>query len=205
MTENEKIVNNPALFINNSEKETAKAPRLIHIPSISLPKSGGAIKNIDDKFSVNPSSGTATYSVPLPFSTGRSGATPSMSLSYNSGGGNSVFGLGWNVDIPAIQRKLEKKLPEYLDSIDTDTFMFSGLEDLVPDLTNISGNKTRTRYRPRIEGNFARIEKIDEDGSTYWQVRSRDNVVSVFGKSEEARRYSPIAGEENKIFKWCLE
>lgn len=40
----------------------------IEIPSISLPKGGGTIKGIDEKFSVNAVNGTAGFSLPLPFS-----------------------------------------------------------------------------------------------------------------------------------------
>ena len=68
----------------------------IEVPSISLPKGGGAIKGIDEKFSVNAVNGTASFSIPLPFSPSR-GASPSLSLFYNSGGGNGIFGLGWNL------------------------------------------------------------------------------------------------------------
>src|SRR5688572_3931274 len=204
-------------FLNSSQKDAAKSKsNLIEIPSISLPKSSGAIKSIDDKFSVNPSNGTASFSIPLPLSPGRNGSAPSLGLSYNSGGGNSPFGLGWDVSFPMIQRKTEKKLPEYLDDRESDTFIYSGVEDLVPEIIkDADGNwakhivkndtLTITHYRPRIEGSFARIEKIEEKGNVYWRVRTRDNIVSVFGKSDPARLSSPVKGEENKIFSWCLE
>ena len=67
----------------------------IEVPSISLPKGGGAIKGIDEKFSVNAVNGTSSFSIPLPFTPAR-GATPALSLSYSSGVGNGIFGLGWN-------------------------------------------------------------------------------------------------------------
>src|SRR3954471_23360729 len=112
-------------FINNSQKDAAKTKsNLIQVPSISLPKGGGAIKSIDEKFSVNAANGTAAYNIPLPFSPGRGGSSPALALSYNSGGGNSIFGLGWGTDYPSIQRKTEKKLPEYQDSKESDTFIF---------------------------------------------------------------------------------
>ena len=63
----------------------------IEVPSISLPKGGGAIKGIDEKFSVNAVNGTSSFSIPLPFSPSR-GASPSLSLSYSSGAGNGIFG-----------------------------------------------------------------------------------------------------------------
>jgi hypothetical protein len=82
-----------ASFLFNTQQETAKSKsNLIQVPSISLPKGSGAIKSIDEKFSVNAANGMAAYSIPLPFSRGRSGFKPSQMLSYNSGAGNSQFG-----------------------------------------------------------------------------------------------------------------
>lgn len=212
---------NSSDFINNSQKDSSKTKsNLIQIPSITLPKGGGAIKSIDEKFSVNAANGTASYSIPLPFSPGRNGSSPGLTLSYNSGGGNSIFGLGWGCDAPSIQRKTEKKLPEYKDSLESDTFIFSGAEDLVPELIlnkDTHGNdvwkkniftentSTVTRYSPRIEGGFTRIEKIEDAGNVYWRVRTKDNVVSVFGRNDNAKLYNPIPAEKDKIFKWCLE
>src|SRR5436190_1387091 len=104
----------------------------IEVPSISLPKGGGAIKGIDEKFSVNAVNGTASFTIPLPFSPAR-GASPSLPLSYNSGSGNGIFGLGWNLSLGSIKRKTDKGLPQYLDAVDSDIFLFSEAEDLVPE------------------------------------------------------------------------
>ncbi len=185
----------------------------IDVPSISLPKGGGAIKGIDEKFSVNAANGTAGFSIPLPFSPSRNAFIPSMALSYNSGSGNGVFGLGWNAETLSISRKTEKKLPEYNDAEESDTFLFSGAENLVPELKqDTSGNWMKDpalpdnvkRYRPRIEGSFARIEKINEtNGNVYWKVTTKENVISIFGKSKSAQIFSP--NDETKIFKWLLE
>src|SRR5918996_5502728 len=94
-------------------KENATKSNAIQIPEISLPKGGGALKGIDEKFQVNTSNGTSGFSIPLPVTPGRNGFSPSLSLSYNSGGGNSPYGLGWSVDSPIIQRKTDKRLPRY--------------------------------------------------------------------------------------------
>jgi RHS repeat-associated protein len=202
---------------NSGESGSKHVSNLLQIPSISLPKGGGAMKSIDEKFSVNAANGTASYSIPLPFSPGRNGATPGFSVSYNSGSGNSFFGLGWNIGIPCIQRKTEKELPAYRDSEESDTFIFSGAEDLVPELVQDAGgqwvrrtgtenNATITYYRPRIEGGFARIEKLNDQGNVYWRVRTKDNQVSVFGQSDAAKLFSPVSTEgKDKIFRWCLE
>ncbi|MBE7170548.1 MAG: hypothetical protein INR73_08155 [Williamsia sp.] len=182
------------------------------IPGISLPKGGGAIKSIDEKFQVNAVNGTAGFSIPFPFSPSRNAFMPSLALSYNSGSGNDVFGLGWNAEPTCISRKTENKLPEYNDAHESDTFIFSGAEDLVPALINTDGNWIKDqsldgsikRYKPRIEGGFARIEKITEvAGNVYWKVTSRDNVVSIFGRSRSAQIFNP--DDETRIYKWLLE
>src|SRR6266849_7731813 len=85
----------------------------IEIPAINLPKGGGAIKGIDETFSVNAANGTASFSIPLPFSPAR-GASPALNISYNSGAGNGIFGLGWTLNLPYIKRKTDKLLPQYL-------------------------------------------------------------------------------------------
>ena len=54
-------------------------------PSISLPKGGGAIRGIGEKFAANPVTGTGSMTVPLPISPGRSGFGPQLTLSYDSG------------------------------------------------------------------------------------------------------------------------
>ena len=112
----------------------------IQPPAINLPKGGGAIKGIGETFQPNPFNGTASLSVPIYTSPGRSGFGPELSLSYGSGSGNGIFGLGWSLSIPSITRKTEKGLPQYLDQDESDTFILSGVEDLVPALMKEDAN-----------------------------------------------------------------
>jgi len=69
---------------NARSQEQSSKSIAIDIPQISLPKGGGAIKGIDEKFQVNAANGTASLSLPLPFSPGRNGFMPAISLGYNS-------------------------------------------------------------------------------------------------------------------------
>jgi hypothetical protein len=80
-------------------------------PAISLPKGGGALRSIDEQFTVNAANGICVLSIPLPFSKARSDVGLNLSLDYNSGSGNGAFGLGWNIQVPAIQRRTDKQLP----------------------------------------------------------------------------------------------
>src|SRR5262245_54848188 len=104
------------------------------VPSISLPKGGGAIRGIGEKFAANPVTGTGSFTVPIALTAGRSGFAPQLTLSYDSGEGNGPFGLGWDLSLPSITRKTDKGLPQYQDADESDVFILSGAEDLVPAL-----------------------------------------------------------------------
>src|SRR5262245_11934094 len=111
------------------------APRFDRISAAvpTLPKGGGALRAIGETFQTNPATGTGSLSIPLGLPAARGGgATPELALSYDSGTGNGVFGLGWSVGIPAITRKTDKGLPEYRVVEETDVFQLAGAEDLLP-------------------------------------------------------------------------
>ncbi|HEY9445922.1 MAG TPA: SpvB/TcaC N-terminal domain-containing protein, partial [Burkholderiales bacterium] len=185
------------------------------VPSVSLPKGGGALKAIDEKFQVNAVNGTSALAIPLPFSHTRAGG-PNLSLQYGSGAGNGPFGLGWSLDLPSIQRRTDKELPRYRDGgegNEGDVFLLSGAEDLVPGLRRNSagdwepdeitvGTVRVVRYRPRIEGLFARIEQVTVAGHDgfYWKVTTRDNVVTFYGLTAAGRVADPNA--PTRIFRW---
>src|SRR5215204_111665 len=152
---------------SDSKNATSNNNNQLTLPSISIPKGGGAIRGIGEKFGANPVTGTASVSIPIFTSPGRSGFGPSLSLSYDSGSGNGPFGFGWNLSLPSITRKTDKGLPLYQDAEESDTFILSGSEDLVPVLVqaddsgewqlenlpprDINGLSYKVkRYRPRI-------------------------------------------------------
>src|SRR5262245_58960271 len=101
-------------------------------PTISLPKGGGAIRGMGEKFAANPVTGTGSLSVPLATSPGRYGFGPQLALTYDSGAGSGPFGFGWSLALPQITRKTDKGLPLYNDADESDVFLLSGSEDLVP-------------------------------------------------------------------------
>src|SRR5438552_1978052 len=161
-------------------------------PSISLPKGGGAIRGMGEKFAANPVTGTGSMTVPIATSPGRSGFGPQLSLSYDSGSANGIFGFGWSLSLPSITRKTDKGLPHYFDAEESDVFILSGAEDLVPagDPDALDGYTIR-RYRPRIEGLFARIERWTKNGDVHWRSISKDNVLTLYGKDANSRIADP--------------
>lgn len=150
--------------------------------------------------------GTGSLSVALALSPGRSGFGPKLVVAYDSGSGNGVFGFGWKLSLPTITRRTDKGLPQYRDSVESDFFILSGAEDLVPVLGDQGDGRPRfdeferdgyrvRRYRPRIEGLFARIERwtSTKTGEAHWRSLSKDNVLTVYGIDAASR----IADPEN--------
>ena len=117
---------------DGTDKEVKTSIDSSLLPSVSIPKGGGAIRGIGEKFGVNPVSGTCSLSIPVFVSPGRSGFSPQLSLTYDSGSGNGPFGFGWSLSLPSVSRKTDKGLPKYKDFKDSDEFILSGAEDLVP-------------------------------------------------------------------------
>ncbi|TWF41773.1 RHS repeat-associated protein [Chitinophaga polysaccharea] len=206
-----------SVFSSNNDSASS-SPGDIQMPVVALPKGGGAIKGIDEKFNVNAVTGTAAFSIPIPYSPGRNGYLPGFELSYHSGSGNSSFGLGWEVTIPCISRKTEDGLPRYRDAEESDTFVLSGAEDLVP-LLEWNGSEWKNipvprtvdgvqymvmRYRPRIEGTFTRIEKWTDTNTSqvHWRIISADNHTSYYGLTTDSQLVDPDNG--SRVFKWML-
>ncbi|MDN5940460.1 MAG: hypothetical protein L0H94_01140 [Nitrospira sp.] len=205
---------------DTGNKEAPKDSFQATPPAMSLPKGGGAIRGMGEKFAANPVTGTGSMTVPIATSPGRSGFGPQLSLSYDSGAGNGPFGFGWSLSLPAITRKTDKGLPKYLDSDESDVFVLSGAEDLVPWLVEVDGEWVREvlpprtvdgrdyhihRYRPRIEGLFARIERWTnqaDPSDTFWRSISKDNITTWYGKTAESRIANP--SDPARIFSWLI-
>lgn len=213
----------------SGEKSPAATPfEAVVPPAITLPKGGGAVRGIGEKFAANPVTGIGAMSVPIATSPGRTGFGPSLSLSYDSSSGNGPFGFGWSLSLPSITRKTDKGLPRYLDghdnTKDSDIFLLSGAEDLVAayqqdmagrwsrdqqghillDDQEIDGYRVR-RYRPRIEGQFARIERwtlLSDQQDVHWRSITRDNILTLYGRDANSRIFDPENGA--RIFSWLI-
>ncbi|MEQ4720640.1 SpvB/TcaC N-terminal domain-containing protein [Nonomuraea sp. B19D2] len=186
-------------------------------PAVTLPKGGGAIRGIGEKFNVSAATGTGTLTVPVVTSPGRAGFGAQLALSYDSGRGNGPLGFGWSLGVPAITRKTDKGLPRYRDAQESDVFLLDGAEDLVPELdpgrdwapvTFVEPEHARgyriDRYRPRVEDTFTRIERWTRlaDGETHWRTISRDNVTTVYGADPGSRIADPL--DTRRVFSWLI-
>ena len=197
----------------SSSQRRTDAPFVVTAPKVELPKGGGAIRGIGETFSANPVTGTGSMVVPIATSPGRATFGPQLSLSYDSGSGNGPFGFGWSLSLPQVTRKTDTGLPQYDDAGESDVFLLSGTEDLVPVFTaDGSRLEDRTtepghvihRYRPRIEGLFARIERWTRmvDADVHWRSISKDNVLTIYGKDAGARVTDPL--DSKRVFAWLV-
>ncbi|MGY1582267.1 SpvB/TcaC N-terminal domain-containing protein [Streptomyces sp. MN13] len=181
----------------------------VSAPAVSLPKGGGAFRGIGEKPAADPVSGTGRMSVPLPVSPARE-MTPTLALGYDSGAGNGPFGLGWSLGLPEVSRRTETGLPRYRDAEDSDAFVLSGADELVPfpeddpdGRTTLAGHSVR-RYRPRIGADVTRIERWTRtaDGDVHWRTLSADNVLNVYGRDAGSRIADPA--DPRRVFTWLL-
>ncbi|AOK31435.1 MULTISPECIES: SpvB/TcaC N-terminal domain-containing protein [Burkholderia] len=189
------------------------------VQSLTLPKSGGAVTGIGDTLSPIGPSGMAGISMPLPVSAGR-GYAPTLTLNYSSGAGNGTFGVGWLLALPYVRRRTNRGVPRY-DNGPTDEFVGPNEEVLVAERdehgVTVAATVTRyndkdlqttyrvTRYFPRIESAFDRIEHWQGERATddFWLIHGADGQLHCLGKTAAARVANPDHPEQ--IAEWRIE
>jgi len=168
---------------------------------ISVPKGGGALSGMGEKFSPDLFTGTGNFSIPISIPKGRSNFQPELTLQYSTGNPNSEFGLGWSLGIPGVSRKTSKGIPLYNDC--KDIFVLSGFEDLVK--VNSAGHIEK--FRPRTEGVFAEILFHKDTNSSFWEVKNKNGLVSYYGTAKKKGIDSCVVYDpqnHEKEFRWNL-
>ncbi len=188
-----------------------------------MPKGGGAIRGVEEKVSVDAFRGSGGLAVPLPIRQIRSGLVPDLTLSYDSGGGNGPFGVGWGIGLPSVSRRTDKGIPLYDDANDSDRLVVPGADEVIRELNDQGrpalgtehvpdgewqGDMEVWSYRPRVESGFSRIEwwrKMEAGNCTasFWRVTSNANVTSLYGFTTKSRLFDP--GDSSRVFQWFLD
>jgi RHS repeat-associated protein len=181
-----------------------------------LPKGGGAPRGLDASVPAPGFRGTARVNIPIDLPPAR-GAAPSLTLVYDSSGGNGPFGAGAGVALPSVALSTATGIPTYTDR---DPIVFSEVGLLAEKGSWVGGRwvaAERTakapdgdvwrvrEYVPRLQGAFPLIERWTrvDDRVSHWRVVSADNVESRFGVSAEARIANP--DDPCQVYEWLLE
>lgn len=176
--------------VSSDPDENEPSPRIV---AVSSSQGGGSQAPFfsSSNIQVDPYTGSASTGLQIEVSQGRGGIQPQLALSYNSGLGNSILGMGWSLDVGAIARSTKNGIPKY-DQTDDFVFIQNGSpQELVYDVMT-------ERYYPEIEGSFMHITKEDE----YWRVVDRNGVQYYFGESTGSREFD--SNDSSRTFKWCL-
>ncbi|MBZ0167276.1 MAG: FG-GAP-like repeat-containing protein, partial [Candidatus Omnitrophica bacterium] len=141
---------------------------------------------------IDPSTGTANYSIPIKVPPGRGAIAPSVALTYNSSQGNGIFGVGWSHTIGYIELSTKNGVPNY-DGGDAVQLVLAGSAvELVYDATT-------SRYYPKIEGGFQNIRRI----GSHWEVIDTSGTVFYFGQDSSSRIQDPA--NPSRVFRWALD
>lgn len=150
----------------------------------SLPTGGGAVTSTGDGFQPNLAMGGGSYRLPIELPSGPGGFAPKLELAYDTGFGNSAFGLGWTLATPFIERRAGTGAVE--------EFLANGAERLEP-LSDGS-------FAPAIQS----VRQVYSRVGDHWASRGVDLVEARFGASTTSRVEGTVAGE-TRVHQWMLD
>ncbi len=141
--------------------------------------------------------GSAELSYPLQLPQGR-GETPELALTYDSGGGSSWAGLGWDISVGEVAVDTSFGSPRFCDgstksppcgNVESESYTLDG-DPLVPNAVRavleprISERQDFTR---RVETEFEQIIRHGTKPSDYWwEVRDKKGGVRFYGGAPDA-------------------
>ncbi|GAB4035450.1 FG-GAP-like repeat-containing protein [Spirosoma jeollabukense] len=151
-------------------------------------------------------SGGASYSIPIAVPPGTNGIAPSLSVEYNSMGGNGLLGMGWNLSgLSAITRVARTVYhdgaagPVELSA--NDRFALDGARFISTNTTQTYGSDG-TIYATESES-FATITSVGTQGSgpVSFVVLAKDGTKMEFGNTASSRFVSQTG---NAVMVWRL-
>jgi len=217
------------ILVSNTTHFTDMVNGVLKVPE--SPETGSYAPNsIKDIKAANPSEGivsiappspnsmgSVTTSFPIKLPAGRAGMQPSLSVSYNSEGGNGWLGLGWDLSIPAVTIDTRWGVPTYNTGKETELYTLGG-EQLAFEVSNSvfampnrnegfdKGRLSDRQFYPRIEGSYNKIIRKGTNPKDYvWVVTSKDGTKSYFGGDETGLKDNAVLKDANlNIGHWAL-
>lgn len=188
---------------------------------VQLPSGPGTVTGYGAEYDKDLPTGGASMEIPIDVPRGLADFHPEVTLAYESGGGNSVLGFGWDLGFYQVQRRASLPLARYVDGpngtdddfdgvideedeVDKIRAYFGGApidlvseddldpeDDLVPQGTGY--------FFTNIEEDFVRYQKIDD----YWRGVQPDGYAFEFGLTEQSRVIDP--DDPSRVFAWRME
>ncbi|MBW7839822.1 MAG: hypothetical protein H3C36_09355, partial [Chitinophagaceae bacterium] len=134
--------------------------------------------------------GTANTSFPIKLPAGRAGMQPSLSVNYNSEGGNGWMGIGWDLSLPSVSIDTRWGVPRYDTTKETEIYslagsmltLSSGGEYTNPHRTDNISRTSERQFYPRIEGGYAKVIRHGSNPTNYWwEVTDKMGNKSFYG------------------------
>ncbi|MFG1610484.1 SpvB/TcaC N-terminal domain-containing protein [Actinoplanes sp. NPDC049265] len=185
------------------------------MPEIAAP-GGQQIAGLGETFRPDTVTGAAEVTVSI-FSAPARGAEPHLALRYTSGGGNGVFGLGFQLPMPSVTRRTELGVPMYAGD---DTFVLDGGDILVPRyapgggawqpvlrVAGLEGSSYRVAaFRRGVESTFDVIEwwtNVADPVDSFWIIVGSRNERTVLGRDPACRIADPA--DPGHVWRWLVE
>ncbi|WP_221394587.1 FG-GAP-like repeat-containing protein [Dyadobacter sp. NIV53] len=145
-------------------------------------------------------SGGANYSIPIFAAPGSNSITPSLSVEYNSQGGNGIAGMGW--EISGLSSLVRSPRTVYHDTYanpvevtSDDRFSLDGQRLILK--TGTYGVNAST-YGSESE-NFSTITLNGSGVNMWFNVISKDGVIMEYGNTSDSKR---VADGETAVLFW---
>ncbi|MEN2402529.1 SpvB/TcaC N-terminal domain-containing protein [Flavobacterium sp. MC2016-06] len=180
-------------YTPTSIKDLKAASPLVGIQSIAPPSANGR--------------GTMSTGFNIVIPNGRGGMQPSFNLQYDSDGGHSWAGTGWDVSAPAVSIETRWGSPRYDGTNETESYAIAG-EALIPNSHRETwvGRTSDKQFYPRREGAFQQIiRKGSSPKNYYWVVRDKSGVASYYGGNESGLATNAVLQDASgNIGHWAL-
>ncbi|SDG36968.1 SpvB/TcaC N-terminal domain-containing protein [Epilithonimonas hungarica] len=227
--EKDSLVSDKKILVSKTTHFTDMINGIIKVPE--SPETGSYAPNsIKDIKAADPVSGIVSLSAPAPnnqgsvntsfpikLPAGRQGMQPSLSVNYNSDGGNGWMGMGWDLSVPAVTIDTRWGVPTYDQTVETELYTLGG-EQLAFEASsgvyampnrNEGFEKNRTsdrQFHPRIEGAYNKIIRKGTNPKDYvWIVISKDGTRSYFGGDEAGIKQDYVLKDaDGNIGHWAL-
>ena len=153
-------------------------------------------------------SGTASLGYAFELPKGRGSMQPSVGLQYGSDGGSSYVGFGWSLPVQSVDIETRWGVPRFDIEHESESYLLMGtkLGDRAYRTAELPGRAKDKRFKPLVEGGFARIIRRGDLPTNYtWEVTSKDGTTSYFGGIDgKIADNAVIKDAEGNIVRWAL-